>query len=64
MSNESKTECITNLNLSVYPNGSYFLTECITNMKLFLKTIKNKSNASKCKIQCLIECQTKVKLNE
>ena len=62
-------ECITNGNLNIYQKARKYQSECITNMKMItnlkplLKIIENKLKDSECKIEGLIQCQTKVKLN-
>ena len=45
-----QSECIMNMKM-------------ITNLKPLLKIIENKLKDSECKIEGLIQCQTKVKLN-
>ena len=62
-------ECITNGNLNIYQKARKYQSECIMNMKMItnlkplLKIIENKLKDSECKIEGLIQCQTKVKLN-
>ena len=51
-----------NINLNVYWLWSLF-SKMMTNVKLLLKMIENKPKACDCEIECLIQCQTKVKLN-
>ena len=51
-----------NINPNVYRLWSLF-SKMMTNVKLLLKMIENKPKACECEIECLIQCQTKVKLN-
>ena len=63
MSNKGQTKCVVIVSLIVWQKGIGYQPDCVTNMKLFLKIIENKPKFSECELQCLIECQTKVKLN-
>ena len=60
MSNESDTEWIANVNLSVWQKGREYQMECIMHMKLSLKIIENQFKFTQCKYECLIECLMKV----
>ena len=51
-----------NINLNVITIVKLF-SKMMTNVKLWLKMIENKPKACDCEIECLIQCQTKVKLN-
>ena len=47
----------------IVQKGIEYQTERVKNMKLFLKILENIPKFSECEIECLMECQTKVKLN-